>query len=91
MYILYVKSCTFVKSLLKRIRIYIFISQISKQLFNIMSFRISNFRAIDSKVAELCVVEKCVFSAVLVGFRLYATKAAAKSNLTNISEPKIRI
>jgi hypothetical protein len=67
MCILYVKSCTFVKSLLKRICIYIFIFQIAKQLFNIMSFRISNFRAIDPKVVELCVVEKCVFSAFLVG------------------------
>ena len=36
-----------------------------------MSFSISNFRAINSKVAELCVVEKCVFSAVLVGFRYF--------------------
>jgi hypothetical protein len=33
-----------------------------------VSFRISNFRAIGSKVAKLCVVEKCVFSAILVWF-----------------------
>jgi hypothetical protein len=46
----------------------VFICQITKQLFNIMSFRISNFGAFGPKMVELCVVEKCVFWAILVGF-----------------------
>jgi hypothetical protein len=66
MWILYVNSRTFVKRLLKRLYIYIFILYITKQLFNIIYFRISNCRAISPKVVELCVVEKCVFSAVSV-------------------------
>jgi hypothetical protein len=40
-----------------------------------MSFRIANFRAINPKMAELCVVEKYVFSAVLVGFRYFSVVA----------------
>ena len=40
----------------------------AKQLFNIMSFRILNFRAIGLKLVKLCVGEKCMFSAILVGF-----------------------
>jgi len=33
-----------------------------------MSFRISNFRAIDLKVVELCAVGEYVFSSILVWF-----------------------
>jgi hypothetical protein len=67
MCILYVNSYTFLQSLLKRLYIYVFICQTTKQLFNIMSFRISNFGAFGPKMVELCVVEKCVFLAILVG------------------------
>jgi hypothetical protein len=55
MLILYVNIYTFLQSLLKRLYIYVLIYEITKQLFNIMSFRISNFRAFGPKVVELCV------------------------------------
>ena len=48
-----------------------------------MSFRISNFRAIDTKVAELCVVEKCVFSTILVWFGW----SLSRGGRYNLSEP----
>jgi len=55
MFIFYVNIYTFLQSLLKRLYIYVLIYEITKQLFNIMSFRISNFRAFGPKVVELCV------------------------------------
>jgi hypothetical protein len=53
---------------LSKTRIYfIFIYQIAKRLFDIMSLTVSNIRAFSIKVVELCVVEKCVFSAFFGG------------------------
>jgi hypothetical protein len=67
MSILYVNIYTFLQILLKRLCIYVFIYEVAKQLFNILSFRISNFRAFGPKVVELCVVEKCVVCAIFDG------------------------
>jgi hypothetical protein len=67
MSILYINIYSFLQSLPKRLYIYVFIYEITKQLFNIVSFRISNFRAFGPKVVELCVVEKCNFGGVWGG------------------------
>jgi hypothetical protein len=40
-----------------------------------MSFRILNFRAIRLKFVELCIVEKSVFSTILVGFSYFSVVA----------------